>query len=321
MKKFLIISPTGDESLHHHWLKTNNGILNYDLWCVNFTDINNFGTLSFSDEKTPKCTKMELMNYILFEKLDSLQSYDYIWFPDNDIEIAGDQINSFFNLCLDNKFSLAQPALTLDSYSSFPVTMLHENSLYRRTTFVEIMAPCFSIETLNILRTKKKFNSRAGWGFEPYLMEHINPIQNVFAIVDSTPMKHTRPIIGPYYPWLDGGSAIDEMHRELENHIYINKLMGWFRCNLEITDNFGNKLDHLSENFISVVINSSAKIYRNSRDNVIGNMKIKITELSPNIECKNLNSILGHASYGEYIQMQINVNEYVNYFKSKISLN
>ena len=318
-KKYLIISPTGGQSLHNSWLEINfDKEIIFDLWCVNYSDIINFGTIDISDENTPKkFTKIELLNYIIKNKLEDLQEYEFIWFPDDDIKINGDQLNKFFKVCSENKFSLAQPALEWNSYSSFPVTMSHLGANYRRTTFVEIMAPCFSIAALNLLANKQLFNSRAGWGIESYWMENLNPLINTFAIVDSTPMLHTRPLGGPNYAWLEGGSAIEEMHQELENHKYINKRNGWFRCNLEFVGEDGKIIKYIDEKLIYTIINACSKGYRNSSLKLSGYSKINMKNKYPNLELDEFCGMFGHANFGEYIQMQINVSEFVDYFKNK----
>lgn len=122
----------------------------------------------------------------------ALTEYDYFWFPDDDIETDGDTAASFLQLCADNKFELAQPALTPDSYFAYRETIQNPQFQFRKTNFVELMMPLmrrdFLIKVLPLLEDK-----HAALGVD-WIWQTLAeaPRRNV-AIIDRYPMRHGRP--------------------------------------------------------------------------------------------------------------------------------
>jgi hypothetical protein len=101
-----------------------------------------------------------------------------------------------FLICEDLKLELAQPALTVDSYFTHVVTLRHSEFQIRFTNFVEIMAPLFSTEML-----ARAYPTLAG-NISGYGLDAVWPRMSSLgrvAIIDETPVKHTRPVGGPNY--------------------------------------------------------------------------------------------------------------------------
>ncbi|MGF0537899.1 DUF707 domain-containing protein [Agrobacterium sp. ES01] len=121
-----------------------------------------------------------------------LDKYDYFWFPDDDIETSADIAREFIALCRDERFAIAQPSLTIDSYYAHRVTLTNSRFRFRRTNFVELMMPLMSATFLR--RVLPLFADRhAALGIDLFWHKLApNPMRDV-AIVDATPMGHYRP--------------------------------------------------------------------------------------------------------------------------------
>ncbi len=132
----------------------------------------------------------------LVEHWDTIQQYEYVWLPDDDLLCDPSLVSRMFLICSDLQLDLAQPALTRDSYFSHLVTMQHTEFQLRFTNFVEVMAPIFSGDMLaRIFPTLS--GSVSGWGLDS-LWPRLSSVGRV-AIIDETPVRHTRPVGGPNY--------------------------------------------------------------------------------------------------------------------------
>ncbi len=122
---------------------------------------------------------------------EDLENYDLFWFPDDDIETDAPTVNRFLEIVKRQRFELAQPALSPDSYYSSPIVLAHDRFEFRRTNFVELMMPVMDRTMLK--RLLPVFEERhAALGID--LMWHqlaSYPDRNV-AIVDGAPMGHRR---------------------------------------------------------------------------------------------------------------------------------
>jgi hypothetical protein len=126
----------------------------------------------------------------------TISQYRYVWLPDDDLLVEPETVSRMFSICDDLQLDLAQPALTPDSYYTHLITLQHSRFQLRFTNFIEIMAPVASIATLRqILPTLARQIS--GFGMDT-LWPRFSRVGKV-AILDDTPVKHTRPVGGPNY--------------------------------------------------------------------------------------------------------------------------
>lgn len=190
--KFLIVSRAGDTSLHKEWLVPNIE-RNFDLFLDYYGDQPNM----FKEDATYYTASKSIKYNSLFALIENYKSiiFDYkaVWFPDDDLSTNCVNINKMFDLFSSYDLLLAQPALTKDSYFSHPITLRRETTKLRYTNFVEVMAPIFSIEALKMCYLTFP-KSVSGWGLDftwPKILD--NPTDKI-AILDETPIKHTRPI-------------------------------------------------------------------------------------------------------------------------------
>lgn len=127
---------------------------------------------------------------------DTIQQYRYVWLPDDDLLCEPEQVSRLFTICDELQLELAQPALTRDSYFTHLVTLQHPTFQLRFTNFVEIMAPVLSVDMLARVFPTLAGNI-SGYGLDA-LWPRLSKLGKV-AIVDDTPVRHTRPVGGPNY--------------------------------------------------------------------------------------------------------------------------
>lgn len=193
-KPFLALFRAGPGSLHPHAVERLDE-QNFD-YAVSW-----FGDQPPSDPKAvfvhmQKGAKWPGLEQTLQAHWDTIQQYRYIWLPDDDLLCVPEQVSRMFAICDDLQLDLAQPALTPDSYFTHVITLQHSAFQVRFTNFVEIMAPVFSTDMLARIYPTLAGNV-SGYGLDA-VWPHLSKLGKV-AIIDDTPVKHTRPIGGPNY--------------------------------------------------------------------------------------------------------------------------
>lgn len=139
-----------------------------------------------------------------------LAKYDFIFIPDDDLEISQEQPDQIFRLCSEYRLVLAQPALTIDSFVSRSIVLANSQTRLRFTNWVEFMAPCFSQAAFQLCKSSFKENV-SGWG-QDNLWSSLLEGQRI-GILDAVPVRHTRPLGGPNYDNVKhiGTSALCEL--------------------------------------------------------------------------------------------------------------
>lgn len=122
-----------------------------------------------------------------------LSAYDYFWLVDDDIEASPQNVTALFDYVRTHHFELAQPALTLDSYCSYRLTLQCPDFSHRNSNFVELMAPVLANHMLE--RALPLFaGTLSGWGIDWYWHHLASRPHDGIAIVDAIPVGHRRPI-------------------------------------------------------------------------------------------------------------------------------
>lgn len=193
-KQFLVICRVGDNSLHKEWIAEKNR--NFDLYLSYFGDTPDKykSDAEFYDET--KGPKWPILHRIVMEQQELIERYDAVWFPDDDLSISTQNICQMFNLFAGLTLKLGQPALTLESHVAHKELIVAKNSLARYVNFIEIMAPIFSRDCLKELQHTFS-QSTSGWGLDflwPVLLNYKD-----MALIDATPMTHTKPLGGALY--------------------------------------------------------------------------------------------------------------------------
>lgn len=193
MNRYLIIARVGDNSLHPAWI--NSEKRNFDLFISYFGNEEKKYSEHADYYEHMKGGKWPIISRLIDKNWEIISKYDAVWFPDDDLLVDTDSICKMFDLFSAFDLSLAQPALSMDSYFSHPCLLQQKKSIIRFTNFVEVMAPIFSLSSLE--RVKHTFSqSKSGWGLD-FLWPHM--INGKIGIIDVTPVIHTRPIGGELY--------------------------------------------------------------------------------------------------------------------------
>jgi hypothetical protein len=190
--KVLAVVRAGDRSLHPFWL---GGPRSFDLMVSHFGDGPIAREADCIQVERVKGPKWQPLHDLLDRQWDTISAYDYVWLPDDDLMADAPTLARFFAICGRENFELAQPALTADSYFSHFITLRRRGLSFRYTRFVEAMAPCFRIDVLDALRATFA-QSRSGWGLDFVWHGLRGAPPRAFAIVDETPVRHTRPVLG-----------------------------------------------------------------------------------------------------------------------------
>lgn len=213
-RRNLVIVRAGNTSLHPNWL-TQAQHRNWDLIVSYFGDdpeIFRQGDVKRIDSKGPKWPALcDLIN----EYRDQIEQYDYVWLPDDDIACSCSDINKLFEIARSQELELCQPALSLNSYFSWGVTLKVLFSRVRLTNFVEIMVPCFSRASLFRCLPSMGTNL-SGFGLDFLWPKLLGDAPNRIGIVDAVAVTHTRPIGGPNHSLVSQqGTSPDQEGREV----------------------------------------------------------------------------------------------------------
>ncbi|WP_159080169.1 DUF707 domain-containing protein [Nocardia suismassiliense] len=196
-RRNLVVLRAGDTSLHEQWLAGPEP-RTWDLVVSYFGDDPHRyrdGDVRRLDRKGPKWPALH--HVLTVDLADTIEDYDYIWLPDDDLATDTASINELFEYAARYRLALSQPALTEDSYYSHEITLVDRRFELRYTNFVEIMAPCFRRDFL--LRCLPTFNAtQTGWGLDFHWPRFV-PDTSSIAIVDAVTVRHTRPVGGPNY--------------------------------------------------------------------------------------------------------------------------
>lgn len=188
MTRGLVVLRCGRSSLHWDWL--DGPQKNWDLILCPYQDIDARGQAArvIPGQKWDGLARF-------FAEFNGWRDYDYICLPDDDIATNTHTLNAFFDFCHRFEIDLAAPALTPDSYFSHPITMKNTEFVARRTSFVEIMMPCFSRAFFQeVLPTFGLSRSGTGFGLD-YLWPHMLSYEDTW-IFDEPAVHHTRPVGG-----------------------------------------------------------------------------------------------------------------------------
>ncbi|TPQ51251.1 hypothetical protein C2U72_09310 [Prosthecomicrobium hirschii] len=191
----LVILRAGDRSLHPGWLagappETRTWDLHLSYFGNDpdpFPDRPADVTVSF--EKGSKATGTVACLAGLGARLDR---YRFIWLPDDDLAADLPTLNRFFAIVAEYDLDIAQPALGPGSFVNHRITSQRPEYRLRFTDFAEIMALGLSQRAFRICRPYFD-RSVSSWGLDFLFPKLIGYPDRKIAIVDETPVVHTRP--------------------------------------------------------------------------------------------------------------------------------
>ena len=160
----LVIVRAGDTSLHPGWLegpgaeaRTWDIIVNY---FGNDPDKYRVGDVVRIDSKGPK---WPALYELIRDHAELIGGYERVWLPDDDLRCACGDVNRLFEIFEREKLELAQPSLRPESYVSHMVTVHNPRFHLHYTNFIEVMAPCFTRDSLeNTVADIQRWDERLG---------------------------------------------------------------------------------------------------------------------------------------------------------------
>jgi hypothetical protein len=216
--RYLVFCRVSDNSLHKEWLLPEES-KNFDLFLEYYGD----SEQKFANDCDFYSHYKPFTKYIRFfdlvsRNLINIYNYDAIWLSDDDISTNADNINKMFNIFSEYQLWLAQPALTHNSGIAHEITRVNPYYILRYTNFVEPMVPIFSSGAL--AQCFQTFNmSLSGWGLDFVWPKLLGYPTNKIAIIDSTPVFHTRTT----------GSGDIYRSINVDPHAELNRLVRKFR--------------------------------------------------------------------------------------------
>lgn len=187
-KKALVVLRCGDASLHPEYV---NQYADFDVVLSYFGNDLPYDLTHIQYVHYCKGSKWEGLSAFFQANPSIWQAYDYIWLPDDDLSSDVANINQFLQIAAQERFDLAQPGLTHNSYWSFLITRQVKGLRYRVSNFVEVMAPLFSRSAFAVCVDTFAEN-KSGFGLD-FLWRTLLKGRKI-GIIDQTPVFHTRPV-------------------------------------------------------------------------------------------------------------------------------
>ena len=187
-KKALVVIRCGDASLHPEYV---NQHADFDVLLSYFGNDLPYDLTHIQYVHYCKGSKWEGLSAFFQANPSIWQAYDYIWLPDDDLSSDVANINQFLQIAAQERFDLAQPGLTHNSYWSFLITRQVKGLRYRVSNFVEVMAPLFSRSAFAVCVDTFAEN-KSGFGLD-FLWRTLLKGRKI-GIIDQTPVFHTRPV-------------------------------------------------------------------------------------------------------------------------------
>ncbi|MBM6997242.1 hypothetical protein IM700_016400 [Paenibacillus sp. DXFW5] len=193
-RRNLIVCRAGNASLHPKWIESETR--NFDLLIDYYGDEEQ----KYADHSDLYITnnngrKFSAIYNTILKNQDKFEQYDAVWFPDDDLLTDTENINKMFDIFHAHNLALAQPALTNDSFYSHHITLQNSETTLRYSFYCEVMAPIFSRDAL--FQCYHSFNlGQVGWGLDFIWPQILGYPHKKIAIIDETPVKHTRPVGG-----------------------------------------------------------------------------------------------------------------------------
>ncbi|MFS0886566.1 hypothetical protein [Aeromicrobium sp. 179-A 4D2 NHS] len=187
----LVLARVGARSLHRSWIEPGTP-RDWDLRLVPYQPIPSQDDVDCVVEEVVPGPKWTGLREVL-RRWDGWREYDHVWLPDDDLLVDQDGISRLFALADGAHLDLFAPAMHDASHFAHFSAMRNHSFFGRRTGFVEIMMPGFSVRALEeLLPTLDLTETGWGWGLDslwPKLLDY----QGV-GILDAVPVLHTRPV-------------------------------------------------------------------------------------------------------------------------------
>lgn len=193
-RPYLVMVRAGAASLHPQWL-ADDPDRNWDCWVSWYCEPAGHGEAAVEFESDGGDNKFEGYLQGRDALALSLDEYRYVALLDDDLEFPPGGISQTFSQCERAHADLAQPALRWGSNVNHDVTLYNPLTDVRRVSFVEMMMPFFSKDTLRFLEpsfllSKSSWGIDYAWGSQ---LAHRRGDPGKLMIVDAVQVHHTKP--------------------------------------------------------------------------------------------------------------------------------
>ena len=188
---YLVISRIGPKSLHPQWLPAT-GVGGFDLLLSSYDpDLAPVDHPAVRFETRPG-TKVAGYAAILSDHAKLIGQYRYVALFDDDLSIDAASLLALFRLVEAQGFKIAQPALDHHSYFTYACLLQHRGKMLRHVNFIEMMCPVFRSDILLDLAPLFELGFESGIDLVWSAIVHRDP--GDFAVIDSLPVRHSRPV-------------------------------------------------------------------------------------------------------------------------------
>jgi hypothetical protein len=216
MKNLLVIR-AGDRSLHPKYLTARN----FDVAISYFGDQPDRYRDDAIFYEQAKGGKWDCLDRFCSSHAEQISEYDFIGFPDDDLDTDAETWNRVFQIGSDFELDLFQPALTIDSPAFWDFVHTEPDKVLRYVNFVEIMTPIFSKRAFKICSPTLGLSGPFGRGLDQLWPQILPWPLYRRAIIDSEPVKHTQAVGGELH------QRFAEMHDEA--NLKAEKLLQHYR--------------------------------------------------------------------------------------------
>jgi len=184
--RYLIIVVAGDSSLHRVWADDPR----FDL-CVMYFGNSKSHFKQLKRESTYAIAMKGMKWQLIRNALKSIpwKNYEYIWLPDDDIQMEPNKVFKMFQLAHLYDIRLGQPALH-NFGLHYPYHAVNKHWAVHFTNFVEIMVPFLRVDIMEYLFPLfDKDEVESGYGLDslwPQLSRNMR-----LGVIDATPCNHT----------------------------------------------------------------------------------------------------------------------------------
>ncbi len=223
-RRFLVIVRAGARSWHRRWGYEGKA-RSWDLLVNVWDGSSEHGECDYVSHAG--ANKLQGVQAILRANPALLDAYEAFWLVDDDVETTAAAIEHAFALFDAYRLWVAQPALRQGSNYNFVTHVADPRYLLRFVDHVEVMMPMFSREALRAcLDTFDR--TQSSWGVDWLWWPRLGRPRDRFAIIDATPMHHTKPADegrGPFYQKLRARGI--DARGEMEHLLAENGLILW----------------------------------------------------------------------------------------------
>jgi len=210
----LVIVRAGDNSLHRGW-GAGDPECEFDLIVSYYGSDPSAFRQPYENRLDYKGGKWDGIHDLLRQRPELLDSYRYIWFPDDDLETDRATIEAMFANMRRLDLHVAQPALTVDSYYTHLPFLRCKSFEFRLVDKIEIMAPCMRADVAAKMLPLFK-QSMSGFGLDSLWTRLAAQNLGTSAVFDALPVRHTRPVgIHLATAMLKSGRTAEAEHRQL----------------------------------------------------------------------------------------------------------